>query len=212
MQDYEIIKQAFTNQSALVLEGLNRLEPAQWDAPTRLEGWTVYTLVAHMLRVPQVVVTYASQAVSTAPVVDRLSYWNFNGQEIAAGVTERALQSGASTTRADMAQTFAATRQAALDTLERIALTTVISSAYGAIRFGEYLVTRILELVVHSLDLNAALPSIVKLDQQAVALTVASLEGLLNQPRSAEMTDDIQFIEAAAGRIKHPSMVIPAFT
>ncbi len=213
MQDYAIIKQAFTHQSALLLDTLNRLETAEWEAPTRLEGWTVYTLVAHMLRVPQTVVGYAAQTVDSEPVVDRITYWNFDGRPAGPGITERALQNAAATTPENMAQTYAEARLKALHTLEMVELTTVISSFHGPIRFGEYLVTRLVELVAHSLDLQASLSYLkVPLDENAVKLVVQTLEGLLKQPRPASLSNDIDFIEAATGRVRREGIVIPAFT
>lgn len=211
MNQYELNKEAFAEQSRLILETIQPLAAQQWHGPTRLEGWDVFTLVAHIRRSLLTVIDYGAKPLDAAPTVDRISYWNFDGAAIAEAVTERTKQSSAHLSADTMAGEFAARLSEALVVLENGQPETVIHSIFGPMKLVEFVATRVVELTVHSLDLFDALGLAPRLHPSAQAVTVEILERLCKQSRPAVLADDLDFIEAAAGRKRYEGLEIAAF-
>lgn len=212
-EDYLRLKEAIAGQSALISSIIESLDEEQWYRPSKLEGWNVFALVAHILRAPKALVEYAAEPLQVAPKYDRMNYYTFDGPAIAEAVSQRALDIAAHTTPQALTQEFADTVQAALAVFDRVPASTVINSIFGPITAGEYAATRVLELTVHTLDLTLALDMPPRLDPQAQQIVVEILENLLKpQSRPAELSDDVAFILAATGRERRPDVFIKAFS
>lgn len=80
---------------------------------------------------------------------------------------------------------------------------------FGTIRIDELVAARLVELVVHSLDLARAVGQQPRLDPVAQNVTVNIFTALLEGPRPIELVDDILFIEAVTGRVPYPAVVVP---
>ncbi len=212
MDEYTNLKAAIQNQGALIVEIIKPLTVAQWQAPSRLSGWDVFTLVAHTMRAPLVVSEYGATTLDVPPKRDRYNYYHFEGPTIAAAVSQRAHSTAASLSRETIVTTFEQVLAEAMATLNRLDPAAVITSTFGPIRVDDYSVTRIIELSIHGLDLLVSLGQPLRLDPQAQAITVDVLEKLLNRPRPADLTDDLQFIEVAAGRVEYQGLKISAFS
>jgi uncharacterized protein (TIGR03083 family) len=185
------------------------LPAAAWERPTRLSGWDVTTLVAHLARGVARIAEYGAAPLSEPAQKDRLSYWRYDPAALAAGVTARALKAARGQTPASLR---AELRQAVADaqaTARRLGPTTVVASAIGPIALGEYLPTRLLEVCVHGLDLRQAIGAPPTPTPDILASTVATLEGLLGGPRPADLADDVAFVEAATGRRAHADPRLP---
>ena len=209
--DYQTIKEALAGQGQLVLDIIAPLTPTQWQMPTKLPGWDVLTLVAHISRAPDGIIRYTASPVDTPAQVDWASYFRFDGSLIAADVSKRARETVAKMSPATIGADFKHTLNQALQILEQLAPTTVIKTIVGTIELADYAVTRVLELTVHSLDLTLALNQSPRFDPAAQALTVATLEALFGKPRTVDLADDMKFIAAATGRV--PSSIrLPAFS
>jgi uncharacterized protein (TIGR03083 family) len=181
---------------------------SDWERPTRLPGWSVMVLVAHIAggvsRVPQ----YAATPVDGPPERDRLTYWRFDAS-IDAGVTTRALNAARGQTPDSLRAALRENLLAAQAITARLPATTVIPSIMGPIALVEYLPSRILEVCVHGLDLRDALGAPATPTPDALASTVSTLEGLLAGPRPPDLDDDVAFVEAATGRRPHADPRLP---
>ncbi len=209
--DYQATKEALAGQGQLVLDIIAPLTPAQWRLPTKLPGWDVFTLVAHISRAPDGIIRYTASPVDPPAQVDWASYFRFDGSLIAADVSKRASETAAKMSPTTIEGDFKHTLDTALQILERLAPTTVIKTIAGTIELADYTVTRVLELTVHSLDLTLALNQPPRFDPAALALTIATLEALLDQPRTSAYANDLEFMAAATGRT--PSTIrLPAFS
>jgi uncharacterized protein (TIGR03083 family) len=142
--------------------------------PTRLGGWTVRELVAHI----GMAVTAVGRALDLpepgkqeATLLD----WPFAtaGNAVAIdGFTRKLAEAG----RTDLAAT-ATTLAEQLDTHPG---TRLLQTNAGAMPLAEYLVTRTVELIVHTDDLNAALPAMeIPYDRQALAAATRLLADAL---------------------------------
>jgi uncharacterized protein (TIGR03083 family) len=176
-------------------------QPAEaWTRPTRLPGWDVTVLVAHLARGVGRIGVYAASPVDGPPERDRVSYYQYDAASIAADVDARAREAAAGQTPASLVQAMRGAVVEARAAVEQRGPETVIASVMGPITLGEFLPTRAVEVCVHGLDLRAALGAPLVPTAGVLGLTVATLEGLLAGPRPAGLADDVEFVEAAAGR------------
>jgi uncharacterized protein (TIGR03083 family) len=173
---------------------------AAWQQPTRLPGWDVTTLVAHLARGLGRIAAYGATPLAEPPQRDRVSYLRYDAAGMAADVTARAREAAQGATPANFLASLRDAVPAARATVASLAPTTVIPSVLGPIMLVEYLPTRLLEACVHGLDLRHALGAPLVPTPGALASTVATLEGLLGAPRPAALADDVAFVEAATGR------------
>ncbi|MER6995190.1 sterol carrier family protein [Streptomyces sp. NPDC000410] len=174
------IRAAVLAQFGHVREAVRTLEPEQLALPTRLGTWTVRELAAH--------ITMAVDAVSRnldrpepAKLEVGLLDWPFATAERAGGIDEdtRAIADAAEDLGAlDDLYGRAAERMA--DTLSRAADERLVETRMGAMRLADHLVTRTVELVVHTDDLNAAVAGLdIPYDRQALAACVRLLADTL---------------------------------
>ncbi|HLH24487.1 MAG TPA: maleylpyruvate isomerase N-terminal domain-containing protein [Chloroflexota bacterium] len=182
---------------------------AAWQQPTRLPGWDVTTLVAHLARGLGRIAAYAATPLDEPARRDRVSYFRYDAAGMAGDVTARAREAARGATPASLTAALRDAVPAARAAVAGLAPTTVIPSAIAPIMLVEYLPTRLLEACVHGLDLRQALGAPPVPTPGVLASTVATLEGLLAAPRPAGLADDVAFVEAAAGRQPYPDPRFP---
>jgi uncharacterized protein (TIGR03083 family) len=164
--------EAYDGQQAALMQWLRALPEAVADRPTRLGEWTVRDLAFHLTEVPRALTTAAAAPTPTdkpQTVAQYTAHWRASAPDIAA--RERAGAAGM--TLAEIAERqdveSAAMRLAVLDSPDD----RVVGARRGPIRVLDLLATRINELVVHSLDLTAALPESDAVPVERPALGVA---------------------------------------
>ncbi len=146
-----------------------------WDAPG-LGTWSVRTLVGHAGRSLVTVAEYGAQPAGDISVPDAAAYYAyvaeiFAAPDSAAGVDERAVQAGLALGD-DPVQTLRDAWSAA-DAVAQRAADSPIATLAGVMPLAEYLRTRVLELVVHGLDLSAATGIAIAYDEACVRATLA---------------------------------------
>jgi uncharacterized protein (TIGR03083 family) len=161
------IRAAVFAQFGNVREAVGTLTAEQLAAPTRLEGWSVRELAAH--------VTMAVETVSRNLERDEppkagltLLEWPFATASRAAGIAEdtRSLAE----VNPDLDALYARTEERLTASLATAPGTRLLATRTGAITLADYLVTRTVELVVHTDDLNAAVSGLgIPYDRQALA-------------------------------------------
>jgi hypothetical protein len=90
---------------------------------------------------------------------------------------------------------------------------TVGPGYFAPMRVDEFAASRIVEAVVHGLDLTLALGREPVASPEGIAATAAILDDLLARRtvgrRPADLTDDLAWVLAASGRAAHPDNRLP---
>ncbi|MBO1337357.1 maleylpyruvate isomerase family mycothiol-dependent enzyme [Streptomyces sp. VRA16 Mangrove soil] len=160
------IRTAVRAQFGHVRTAVESLTPEQLAAPTRLGEWTVRELAAHITMAVNAV-GRALDAPAPAKADLTLAVWPTTSapyaQDIDAYVTELAASAEPAALYGEAAVRL---EQALADEPgDRI-----VATRTGALTLADYLVTRTVELVVHTDDLNDALPALaIPYDRQALA-------------------------------------------
>jgi uncharacterized protein (TIGR03083 family) len=177
--DLASLRAAYDVQVRNLVSWIATAPPEVWDSPSRLPGWTVGQLAFHTTEVPNTVIA----ALLEDPVKGRAqsiaqytSHWSKAAEEIA----ERDRMASRDVGREAVVERHAtalATMSAALDEVDD----PVVSARRGPIRLSDLLVTRVNELVVHSLDLSVSVPDAapIAIHRDAMGIAVRMLTGIL---------------------------------
>lgn len=165
--------EAYLAQAALVAGWLDAVPADAFDAPSVLDGWDVRTLLGHLVLIHEglrrVLGTRAPDR--PVPAAEYVRRYRASAEQIA---VRTAASTGARTPAELLALLREAdmVRAAAQDVSER----TVLDGPRGAITAQDWLVTRLVDLVVHCDDLSRSLPdrTPVKLHRPALAAAVRS--------------------------------------
>ncbi|MCL6302108.1 sterol carrier family protein [Streptomyces kronopolitis] len=173
--DPQKTRAAVTAQLAHVQEAVRALAPGQLALPTRLGDWTVRELVAHLS------LTLGSLARALEhPVPARaeatLLEWPSAAAGLASGIDERTRALAAAHDPAALLERTAAEFAEAVLPLPDDRL---LASRPGAMTLADLLVTRCVELVVHTDDLAAATGREIPFDRRALAATTRLLADVL---------------------------------
>ncbi|MFQ6147045.1 sterol carrier family protein [Streptomyces seoulensis] len=161
------IRAAVLAQFSHVREAVHGLTGEQLALPTRLGDWTVRDLAAHLTMAVESVSRAAERPEPARADLGPLDY---------ASATVRYAEAIADGTHAlaeahpDPDALYARVGERIAETLARAPHDRLIETRAGGMTLADYLVTRTVELVVHTDDLNAAVPGLhVPLDRQALA-------------------------------------------
>jgi len=180
---------------------LHTLKPKQWEAPTRCAPLTVRELSAHMLRgAMRIQEGLDAGPVDAEPEKDAITYFQFDTSDEGPVIVRRAQEASASFP-ADLAKTWDLEWTKSLQRA-RMYLNDdpVIHNVFGLIRLSEYLKTRVVEVVVHHMDLDDALGRKPHPDKEALEIVGDVLRGLLGTDLRPVGVDDVRFALAGTGR------------
>jgi uncharacterized protein (TIGR03083 family) len=174
------LRAAYEAQQRNVVEWLTSLPTDAWDLPSRLEGWTVRELGFHVTDMTGVVVrALAAGALRDKPqtIAAYTAKWPAAGPEIA----QRDRDAAAGMSAADVVANAAQARTDLLAALDSVDADLIVHGRRGPLRLSDLMITRVNELVVHSLDLSASVPSVdpVAIDRDAMGIAVRMLTGIL---------------------------------
>lgn len=203
---------AFIAQSQLVETTVRGIREEDWALPG-LGEWTVAELVAHLIRAADRISAYLDVPVEGPAVRDRVSYLDFGSDpqavaELSAAVADRSRQDAASIGIGGLVDSFAGAWRRTVERVADLPDDRVIHTIQGPMALAEYAATRVLELVVHHMDLCRALDIPEVTDPDALQMTAAILLGLLDGPPPEGLTD-AAFIMAATGRDRHDDPRLP---
>ncbi|MEU3981387.1 sterol carrier family protein [Streptomyces sp. NPDC026672] len=171
------IRAAVLAQFGNVRDAVRTLTPAQLDGPTRLGDWTVRDLVAHTGMAVGVVSRFIDLPAPTHQDVTLLD-WPFATAVNADGIAETSRRLAEANPDPDAYLDGIGHRFT--EDLERHPGTRLLATGAGPMPLADYLVTRTVELVVHSDDLNDAVPGLdVPYDRQALAAATRLLADAL---------------------------------
>ncbi|WP_330458663.1 sterol carrier family protein [Streptomyces sp. NBC_00820] len=164
-------------QLAAVREAVRGLTPEQLALPTRLGDRTVRELVTHIGTAVTAVhraLAVPAPAKRTVTVVE----WPFSAAARSAGIA--GVATGPAAEHPDLDGYLADVERGLRELLAEHPGTRLLDSGAGVLPLDDYLVTRLVELVVHTDDLNAALPGLdVPYDRQALAAATRLLADAL---------------------------------
>ncbi|MEW1658250.1 sterol carrier family protein [Streptomyces sp. NPDC093707] len=166
---------AVMSQYAHVRRAVGALTPDQLARPTRLGDWTVRELAAHLSMVVGSVAR-ALQLPAPPEPETTLVDWPSAAAQYAAGIDERVRELAAGNDPVELLERTAEEfdRLVPAEPGDR-----VLACRPGAMPLGDFLVTRCVELVVHTDDLADALGTEIPFDRQALAATTRLLADAL---------------------------------
>ena len=192
---------AFVAEAARVDATLAEVPDDAWHAPA-LGEWSTAELAAHLVRAADRVDAYLDLSVEGGTAAcDRFGYWR--GGDLVAeapSIAARAREAAAATPPEELVATFRRAWRRSAERAEALGPDHLLATIRGPMALDEYLATRVLELVVHHLDLRRALDLPPAPDPEAARLVASDLEGLLGSPRPRNLGRD-RFLLVATGRL-----------
>jgi hypothetical protein len=198
---------------------LSGLTETDWSARTKLvpltdgSPWTVRVLAYHLDFAMNLASELIAKQEDTQIARDYGSFYIFDRSTVGPAVyqymVDLAGDTPASDIHAHLQQTIKTLVAAAGNTPED-----VIGPAYfGPMKLRDMIVTRVVETVVHGLDLADALDRTPHATHRATAITAATMDELLTRSaypgRPTDLPDDLTFVRVAAGRQEHPDARFP---
>lgn len=165
--DPDRTRTAVLTQYGHVRRAVRTLTPEQLALPTRLGAWTVRELAAHVVLAVQSI-TGLLEEDEPARAELALLDWPFATAARAADIDDGTRELARA--HPDLDALYAETADRLAERLADTPGTRRLAARAGTMTLGDYLVTRTVELVVHTDDLNAAVPGLdVPYDRQALA-------------------------------------------
>ncbi len=204
-----------------VLRGFRSVSGDQWSLPTRLEPldpslphWTIFELAGHFDISIGLTRMLIAEPQKGQPGRDRVSFFIFPRSEVAPVVYDYAYKMVEGKGPFDMVSVLEETFGQTVEESRATAPDTVGSGYYALMRLDEFVPTRVVEAVVHGLDLTDALGVGPAATSDGIRLTAGILDELLARRtvagRPADLSDDLEWIRAASGRgLDHPDPRLP---
>jgi mycothiol maleylpyruvate isomerase-like protein len=202
-------------------QGFRGLSEAEWATPTKLRPldetkppWTLFELAGHFDISIGLTVMLMAEPQAGQVGRDRVSFFIFPRSEVAPVVYDYAYTMVEGKTPAQMPDALAATFAKTVDGARSLPPDTVGPGYYALMRLDEFVASRVVEAVVHGLDLTDALGRDPMATPEGVAVTAAILDDLLARKtvagRPGDLGDDLAWVRAASGRgPEHPDPRLP---
>ena len=179
LQHPPAVRAAFHEGATTFLDTLRAITPERWDRPGALGEWTTRELAAHTLRAFITIDGYlAAQPTVDRVLADAAEYYNtvLADAGVHQGVAARGRMAGrqlidpVGEAEATVAHTLALVAATADDE--------PVNTYAGQITLVEYLATRVVEVGVHTLDLQRATDQVPELHPDTSAVIVGVLSSL----------------------------------
>ena len=170
--------------------------------PTRCEPWDLKELAAHLWRSLYRIPVALDDAAPAEADTDGVTYWRSYDPADSPTIAEHARETAAShPSGRSLADAFAQVCTEAVERARAERPERIIRVWWGpTLRLDEFLKTRVLETVVHGLDMTAALGSDPVASEDGLALVAETLTGLLGAaPPTGWSTIDLA--EKGTGRV-----------
>jgi len=203
-----------------VEQAFRGLTAQEWQTPTRLQPldetlphWTLFELAGHFDISIGLTRMLMAEPQSGQVGRDRVSFFIFPRSEVAPVVYDYAYKMVEGKTPQQMADVLHETFTKTVEGARAMAPDTVGPGYYALMRLDEFVPSRVVEAVVHGLDLTDALGRESIATPEGVALTAAILDDLLARKtvagRPADLADDLAWVRASSGRVEHPDPRLP---
>ena len=196
------------------------LSDDQWRLPTKLvpvdpdlPHWTVFELAGHFDISIGLTRMLIDGRGDLQPARDRTSFFINPRSETGPVVYQYAYTMVGGKTPADMPGVLAETFGQTIEEARAIPAGTVGPGYFAPMQVDEFVASRVVEAVVHGLDLTLALGRDTIATPGGIALTASILDDLLARRtlgrRPADMYDDLAWVMAASGRAEHADNRLP---
>ena len=220
MGSYEDDVRTLEVELGRVEQAFRDLTDAQWQTPTRLvplgetqPNWTVFELAGHFDISIGLTLMLMAEPQSGQVGRDRTSFFIFPRSEVAPVVYDYAYKMVEGKTPQQMPDVLHETFTKTIQGARTMAPDTVGPGYYALMRLDEFVPSRIVEAVVHGLDLTEAIGREPMATPEGVAVTAGILDDLLARKtvpgRPADLSDDLAWVRAASGRAEHPDPRLP---
>ncbi len=220
MASYEATIGTLGAELAAVERTFAGLSADEWRLPTKLvpvdpdlPRWTVFELAGHFDISIGLTRMLIEGRDASQPARDRTSFFINPRSETAPVVYEYAYQMVAGKTPADMPGVLHGTFSATLAEARAVPADAVGPGYFAPMRVDEFVASRVVEAVVHGIDLTQALGRDPIASPDGIALTAAILDDLLARRtiagRPADLSDDLDWILAASGRAESGDNRLP---
>jgi uncharacterized protein (TIGR03083 family) len=219
---YEQVSDALAEALQALEDTLAGLSEQDWTRPSLLRTadpetppWTVLQLASHFDVFMGLVLNLVAEAQGGQPILDRASFCIAVSDSSQGPVLYQYMADHAKGhAPATMLETVQATFKQGLDAIRNTSPDTVGPAFYGQMRLDEFVATRVVEAVVHGLDLTDALGRPPLDMPRAIPIAAGILDEVVARTkvpgRPADLVnDDLTFIRAAAGRGEHPDPRFP---
>jgi mycothiol maleylpyruvate isomerase-like protein len=217
---YEHAVNTLEAELALVERTFEQLTDDEWRLPTKLEPldptlrhWTVFELAGHFdisIGLTRMLIADPQEG---QPGRDRVSFFIFPRPEVAPVVYDYAYRMVDGKTPADMPGVLHETFSRTIAEARATPPETIGPGYYALMRLDEFVPSRVLEAVVHGMDLTDALGRECMATPDGIAMTAAILDELLARRtvagRPKDLADDLAWIRAASGRGPHGDPRLP---
>ena len=220
MSDYDADVRTLETELGRVEEVFSGLTESDWRRPTLLQPldeslppWTLFELAGHFdISIGLTRMLISSQEDGQVGR-DRVSFFIFPRSEVAPVVYDYAYTMVEGKTPDQMAAVLKETFARTIEEARANSPDVVGSGYYALMRLGEFVPSRIVEAVVHGLDLTDALGQDPVATPGGVAATAAIFDELIARRtvpgRPGDLADDMAWVRAASGRAPHPDPRLP---
>jgi uncharacterized protein (TIGR03083 family) len=219
---YEELTDALAEALQALEDGLATLDGDDWNRPTLLRTsspdippWTVLELAAHFDIFMGLVLGLVAGAKASRPTLDRASFGiavsdSSQGPILYQYMADHAKGQSPAAVLEMVRETF----KRAVDVIRTTSPDVVGPAFYGDMRLDEFVATRIVEAVVHGIDLTDALGRPTLSMPKAVPIAAGILDEVVARTRVPGrpddlIGDDLAFIRAASGRGEHADPRFP---
>jgi uncharacterized protein (TIGR03083 family) len=196
------------------------LSPDEWRTPTKLvpvdpslPRWTVFELAGHFDIAIGLTRMLIDGRDDSQPARDRTSFFINPRSETAPVVYEYAYTMVQGKTPADMPGVLHETFSQTVSQARSVPADTVGPGYFAPMRVDEFVASRIVEAVVHGIDLTEALGRDPIATTDGIKTTASILDDLLARRtvgrRPAELSDDWDWIKVASGRAPFDDTRLP---
>ena len=220
MGSYETTIDTLADELARIEATFRGLTEADWAASTRLvpvdpdlPHWTVFELAGHFdisIGLTRMLIDGLGEE---QPARDRTSFFINPRSETGPVVYGYAYTMVEGKTPADMPGVLADTFGKTIEEARSVPASAVGPGYFAPMKVDEFVASRVVEAVVHGLDLTQALGRDPIGTPQGIALTASILDDLLARRtlgrRPADLGDDLAWVLAASGRAEHPDNRLP---
>lgn len=221
MGSYEDDVRTLEVELGRVEQAFRDLTEAQWQTPTRLvplgetqPNWTVFELAGHFDISIGLTLMLMAEPQSGQVGRDRTSFFIFPRSEVAPVVYDYAYKMVEGKTPQQMPDVLHETFTKTVEGARAMAPDTVGPGYYALMRLDEFVPSRIVEAVVHGIDLTDAVGRAPIATREGVAVAAGIMDDLLARKtvagRPADLAgEDLAWVRAASGRAEHPDPRLP---
>ena len=220
MDDYQTTVNILDSELRQVEKAFADLRPADWRTPTLLTPpdesrppWTLFELAGHFDISIGLTRMLIGSAQDGQVGRDRVSFFIFARSEVAPTVYDYAYTMVEGRTPDQMPGVLHETFSRTVAESRATPPETVGSGYYALMRLDEFVASRVVEAVVHGMDITDALGRPPMATPEGIRVTAAILDDLLARRtvagRPADLGDDLAWIRAASGRGPHPDPRLP---